>query len=62
MLHSRLCSKVNCNCPTRLAAGSVDSLLGKLRAIFNNLGRLHDSYPNAHNTLNLFGRSRRVTR
>ena len=32
--HSRLCSKVNCNCPARLAAGSVDSLLGKLRAIF----------------------------
>lgn len=48
VLHSRLCSKVNCNCPTRLAAGSVDSLLGKLRAIFNNLGRLHDSNPVAH--------------
>jgi len=48
VLHSQSCSKVHCNCPTRLAAGSVDSLLGKLRAIFNNLGRLHDSNPVAH--------------
>ena len=48
VLHSRSCSEVHCNCPTRLAAGSVDSLLGKLRAIFNNLGRLHDSNPVAH--------------
>ena len=48
VLHSQSCSKVDCNCPTRLAAGSVDSLLGKLRAIFNNLGRLHDSNPVAH--------------
>ena len=48
VLHSRSCSQVHCNCPTRLAAGSVDSLLGKLRAIFNNLGRLHDSNPVAH--------------
>ena len=48
VLHSRSCSDVPCNCPTRLAAGSVDSLLRKLRAIFNNLGRLHDSNPVAH--------------
>ena len=48
VLHSQSCSKVHCNCPTRLAAGSVDSLLGKLRAIFNNFGRLHDSNPVAH--------------
>ena len=48
VVHSRSCSEVPCNCPTRLAAGSVDSLLGKLRAIFNNLGRLHDSNPVAH--------------
>ena len=34
VLHGRSCSEVPCNCPTRLAAGSVDSLLGKLRAIF----------------------------
>lgn len=42
MLSSRSYSEVPCNCPTRLAAGSVDSLLGKLRAIFNNLDRLHE--------------------
>ena len=48
VLHSRSCSKVLCNCPTRLAAGSVHSLLGKLTAIFNNLGLLHDSNPVAH--------------
>lgn len=47
-MHSKSCSKVSCNCSTRLAAGSVDSLLGKLRAIFNNIGRLHDSNPVAH--------------
>lgn len=35
-------------CPTRLAAGTVDSMLGKLRAIFNNMGRTHDSNPVAH--------------
>ena len=43
VLHSRWCSQVHCNCPTHLAAGSVDSLFGKLMAILNNLGRLHDS-------------------
>lgn len=48
IVHTHSCSKVSCNCPTRLAAGSVDSLLGKLRAIFNNIGRLHDSNPVAH--------------
>ena len=48
VLHSRSCSEVHCNCPTPLAAGSVDSLLGNLRAIFNNLSRLHDSNPVAH--------------
>ena len=48
VLHSRSCSGVPCNCPTRLAAGSVDSLIGKLRAIFNNPCRLHDSNPVTH--------------
>ena len=28
----------SCSCPTRLAAGTVDSLLGKLRAIFAEAG------------------------
>ena len=35
----RVDSKTQCSCPTRLAFGTVDSLIGKLRAIFNNLGR-----------------------
>ena len=29
MVHSQLCPKVSCNCPKRLAAGTVVSLLGK---------------------------------
>lgn len=48
LVHSQACSGNGCNCPVRLAAGSVDSLLGKLRSVFNNLGRLHDSNPVAH--------------
>ena len=28
-----------CQCPSRLAAGTVDSLIGKLRSIFRSLGR-----------------------
>ena len=32
----------SCHCPTRLAAGSVDSMLGKLRAIFNDHDRVGD--------------------
>ena len=42
------CSKGDCSCPKRLAAGSVDSTLGRLRAIFNKLGRANDSNPVAH--------------
>ena len=45
MVHAQICSRVGCNCPLRLAAGSVDSLLGKLRAIFDNICRLHDTNP-----------------
>ena len=29
----------SCVCPKRLAYGSVDSIIGKLRAIFNKYGR-----------------------
>ena len=47
-MHSQLCPKVSCNCPTRMAAGTVDSLLGKLTAILNNIRRSHDSNPVAH--------------
>ena len=48
VVHSQSCPRVGCNCPSRLAAGSVDSLLGKLRAIFNNIGRSRDSNLVAH--------------
>ena len=32
-------SNSSCSCPKRLAYGSVDSTIGKLRAIFNKYGR-----------------------
>ena len=32
-------SKTPCKCPTRLAAGTVDNIIGKLRAIFTSTGR-----------------------
>ena len=47
-MHSSSCPRASCTCPKRLAAGSVDSLMGRLRAIFNNLGCLNDSNPVAH--------------
>ena len=45
VVHSLSCSKSYCSCPKRLAAGSVDSTLCRLRAIFNKLGRANDSNP-----------------
>ena len=48
MVHKDSCQffglqgKQSCNCPTRLSAGTVDSLIGKLRSIFNALGRTSD--------------------
>ena len=48
MVHSLPCSKRDCSCPKRFAAGSVDSNLGLLRAIFYKLGRANDSNPVAH--------------
>ena len=47
-LHVRSCSSKTCSCPKRLAAGTVDSYIGKLRAIFNRLGRKGFSNPLAH--------------
>jgi len=44
--HLSLCSRAFC--PKRLAAGSVDSLMSPLRAIFYKMGRLNDSNPVAH--------------
>lgn len=34
--------KQTCNCRIRLSAGTADSLMGKLRSIFNALGRSGD--------------------
>lgn len=50
VVHASSCPKDPCtkSCPKRLAAGTVDSLTGRLRAIFNNLGRLDNSNPLAH--------------
>ena len=47
-LHVRSCSSKTWSCPKRLAAGTVDSYIGKLRAIFNRLGRTGFSNPLAH--------------
>ena len=48
VVHSLSCSKRGCSWSKRLAAGSVDSTLGRLRAISNKLGRANDSNPVAH--------------
>ena len=48
VVHKSSCSRVSCTCPKCLAAGTVDSLLGCLRAIFHNLGCLDTSNPVAH--------------
>ncbi|CAH3180035.1 unnamed protein product [Porites lobata] len=47
-LHIRSCSSKTCSCPKRLAAETVDSYIGKLRSIFNRLGRTGFSNPLAH--------------
>lgn len=64
--HRRSCFKVNCNCPSFLAAGWVNFFLGKLGVVFNNIGLLHDSNPVAHpwvkNISNLFEKNRLVGR
>ena len=47
-LHSQVCPNVakrglsSCSCPRRLAYGTVDSYIGKLRAIFSDAGRQGD--------------------
>ena len=48
VMHSSSYPRASCTCPKRLAAGSGDSLMGRLRAIFNNLGRFNDCNPVAH--------------
>ena len=48
VVHAFDCSGLPCKCPHHLAAGTVDSLLGKLRSIFNGLGRLDLANPVMH--------------
>lgn len=50
-LHLPSCSRKICDCPKRLAAGTVDSYIGKLRSIFNKLGRVGMSNPLSHPTI-----------
>ena len=50
-LHFPSCSRKICDCPKRLAAGTVDSYIGKLRSIFNKLGRIGMSNPLSHSTV-----------
>ena len=48
VVHTSNCSRLVCKCPCHLAAGTVDSLLGKFRSIFNGLGCLDLANPVAH--------------
>ena len=48
VVHSQLFPKVSCNCPTCLAAGTVDFLLEKFRDTSKNIGRSRDSNPVLH--------------
>ena len=45
-----LSGRFPCGCPLRLVAGTVDSIVGKLRAFFNSLGR-----PNAYSPADALG-------
>ena len=47
-IHAPACSGAMCQCYRRLAAGTIDSLLGKLRSTFNGLGRLEQTNPITH--------------
>ena len=47
-IHAPACSGAMCLCSRRLAAGTIDSLLGKLRSTFNGLGRLEQTNPITH--------------
>ena len=49
-LHLPSSSGKICDCPKRLAAGTVDSYIGKLRSVFNKLGRTGMSKPLSHPT------------
>ena len=51
LVHAKTCDRKVCKCPRRLAAGSVDSLIGKLRAIYNKLGRFDHVNPVSHSLI-----------
>lgn len=51
LVHTQTCDRKVCKCPRRLAAGSVDSLIGKLRAIYNRLGRFGHVNPVSHSLI-----------
>lgn len=51
LVHTQTCDRNVCKCPCRLAAGSVDSLIGKLRAIYNRLGRFGHANPVFHSLI-----------
>jgi len=48
VVHVRTCDRKVCKCPRRLAAGSVDSIIGKLRAVCNKLRRFNHANPVSH--------------
>ena len=48
VVHVRTCDRKVCKCPHYLVAGCVDSLIGKLRAIYNKLGRFNHANPVSH--------------
>ena len=50
-IHMSSCSMRTCDCPTSLAVGTVDSYIGKQKAIFDKLGRTGLSNPLAHPTI-----------
>ena len=51
LVHAKTCDRKVCKCPRHLAAGSVDSLIGKLRAIYNKLGRFGHVNPVSHSLI-----------
>ena len=51
LVHTQTCDMKVCKCPRRLAAGSVDSLIGRLRAIYNKLGRFGHVNPVSHSLI-----------
>ena len=51
IVDAKTCDRKVCKCPRRLAAGFVDSLIGKVRAIFNKLSRFGHANPVSHSLI-----------